>query len=112
MLYSKTTNGFYDKAIHGDKIPTDAIEVTPEYHAELMAGQASGKLIAPDNKGFPRLIDPPPPTPEEVQRRKNNQARAYLSSTDWYVTRFAETGQAIPDDIRAAREAARASVVE
>ena len=32
---------------------------------------------------------------------------AYLTSTDWYATRLAETGKAIPDEIMTAREAAR-----
>lgn len=32
---------------------------------------------------------------------------AYLSSTDWYATRLAETGNAIPLDIIQARQAAR-----
>jgi hypothetical protein len=35
------------------------------------------------------------------------QAQAYLVKTDWYVTRKVETGKEIPDDILAARKAAR-----
>ena len=35
----------------------------------------------------------------------------YLAETDWYVTRFAETGVAVPSDITTARAAARANVV-
>lgn len=35
-------------------------------------------------------------------------ARAYLAETDWYVTRFAETGAAIPDPVSTNRTAARA----
>jgi len=31
----------------------------------------------------------------------------YLTSTDWYATRLAETGKAIPDEILTARQAAR-----
>jgi len=30
-----------------------------------------------------------------------------LASTDWYATRLAETGKAIPDEILTARQAAR-----
>jgi len=40
----------------------------------------------------------------------NHQARAYLSSTDWYVVRKAETGIEIPDGIVKARADARIEV--
>ena len=36
----------------------------------------------------------------------------YLKETDWYVTRKADAGTAIPDDITAARALARSSIVE
>lgn len=42
--------------------------------------------------------------------RKNAEARKYLAETDWYVTRFAETGVAIPAVIVEARQQARESV--
>jgi len=51
-----------------------------------------------------------PPTQEQLQEQINNDARAYLTSTDWYVVRFAETGVAIPKDILDARQSARESV--
>ena len=34
-------------------------------------------------------------------------AKAYLKETDWYATRYAETGKAIPEDIATARAQAR-----
>lgn len=42
--------------------------------------------------------------------RKNAEARKFLAETDWYVTRFAETGVAIPTEVIEARQQARASV--
>lgn len=53
----------------------------------------------------------PEPTPEQLQEQINNDARAFLESTDWYVVRFAETGVVIPQDISAARQAARERIV-
>lgn len=50
--------------------------------------------------------------PAIAQEEDNNLNRAYLYETDWYVTRKAETGKAIPDDVLAKREAARAAIVE
>ena len=36
----------------------------------------------------------------------------YLSSTDWYATRMAETGKAIPEEIIAERQTARDRISE
>ena len=52
-----------------------------------------------------------PPTPEEIQEKINNDARAYLNSTDWYVVRLAETGVEIPKDILITRQKARESII-
>lgn len=46
------------------------------------------------------------------QERINAEARQYLDGTDWYVTRFRETGVEIPDDVRLERQAARDRVVQ
>ncbi|MES2237611.1 MAG: hypothetical protein V4500_07665 [Pseudomonadota bacterium] len=48
------------------KIPADAVEITAEAHAELLAGQSSGKQIVADLDGRPMLVDPPPPTREAI----------------------------------------------
>lgn len=45
------------------------------------------------------------------QERINAEALAYLASTDWYVSRFSETGVAVPEDVKAARQMARARIV-
>lgn len=111
MFYSKTTGGFYSRDIHGENIPADAVEITVELHVALIEGQAGGQRIVPDENGFPMLSDQLAPTPEEIQAAKNAEARAYLASTDWYVIRNLETGEPIPADILAARQAARQAVV-
>lgn len=69
-----------------------------------------GEHLAPITEAEALAIANPPPTPEQLQAKTNAEARAYLASTDWYVTRFAETGVAIPDDILTARKTARESV--
>lgn len=46
------------------------------------------------------------------QEEANRTARAYLTSTDWYITRNAETGAEIPTEILIARAGARAAVKE
>ncbi len=56
------------------------------------------------------------PTAEEIANNlvamQNYEARKYLADTDWYVTRKAETGKAIPDDILTKRQEAREKVIE
>lgn len=47
-----------------------------------------------------------------IQMETNAEARAYLASTDWYVTRFQEIGTPIPSDVLQKRQEARDSVVE
>lgn len=41
----------------------------------------------------------------------NSDSLTYLDSTDWYVTRFTESGVAVPADVTTARTAARLAVV-
>jgi hypothetical protein len=46
-----------------------------------------------------------------AQAETNATNQAYLASTDWYITRFLETGVVIPTDVTTAREAAREAIV-
>lgn len=63
MFYAPSTGGFYTLAIHGAAaIPADAVAITNEYHAELLAAQSAGKLIRPDETGRPVAVDRPPKT--------------------------------------------------
>lgn len=112
FYYSKKTGGFYLEDIHGDNMPEDVVEVSDEYHAELMDGQRNGNIIAADEKGFPRLVPIPEPDDETKKAIATKRARQYLNSTDWYVVRFTETGVPIPVDVSEKRAAARAAIVE
>lgn len=112
MYYAKSTNGFYSHEIHGDNMPSDAVEITAEEHAALLEGQSNGKVIDSDKDGYPFLADPAPPTEEELQQQANAEARAYLASTDWYIIRLQETGQPVPEEILEARSQARSRVVD
>lgn len=64
--YSKSTAGFYSDDIHGKNIPDDSVEITNEKWLELLNGQAGGKIIAADKKGYPVLTDPPPLTHNQL----------------------------------------------
>ena len=49
---------------------------------------------------------------EMGKQMKAHAAREYLRHTDWYAARLAETGKAIPDDVKSAREQARLDISE
>lgn len=66
MFYAKSTGGFYDTAIHGDNIPSDAVEIVSEEHFALLQGQSEGKLIVSDEHGKPVLTDQPKATSDQV----------------------------------------------
>ena len=50
------------------------------------------------------------PTTNELNERRISELETYLSSTDWYAVRYAETGVEIPEDIKTARQAAREEI--
>jgi len=63
--YSPSNNAFYDTAINRD-IPEDAINITEQAWADLLSGQAEGKLIACGADMRPCLTEQPLPTAEEL----------------------------------------------
>jgi hypothetical protein len=78
MFYAKSTSGFYDAEIHGDNIPNDAVEITPEQHAALLNGQSNGKQIVGDENGQPILIDQPPATYAQLRADEYPPITDYL----------------------------------
>ncbi|QZX96491.1 tail fiber assembly protein [Pantoea alfalfae] len=63
--YSPSANAFYDTSINL-VIPDDAVKITDKKWADLLAGQADGKLIACGADMLPCLTDQPLPTTEEL----------------------------------------------
>ena len=84
------------------------IELTEEEHNSIVEqAQAQGKWIVGDKEGQPILIDPPQPTEEEIKQARIKELEFFLSSTDWYVVRFADTGEPVPSEIKQQRQDAR-----
>ncbi|OAM30370.1 hypothetical protein A7P96_07120 [Eikenella sp. NML03-A-027] len=59
LYYSQSNGGFYDDQIHS-RLPEDAVAISPEQHAELLAGQSNGQVIMPGKDGKPVLAERPP----------------------------------------------------
>ncbi|OQS39773.1 hypothetical protein B0T40_03300 [Chromobacterium haemolyticum] len=88
MYYSKSTGGFYDPAIHGNfQIPADAVEVTAEEHASLLAAQSTGKIIQAGMDGKPVAVDPPLPSTAQLAEQARAQRDQLLDATEWLVQR-------------------------
>lgn len=106
-FYSPQTGAFYAPEIHGANMPSDVVEITDQQHADLMAGQSSGKRITPDGRGRPVLTDPPlTPTAD----RRANAKRAIDQEAGNARARFVSAGQFQAEEYLQAEQSARAWV--
>lgn len=86
MFASRTVRGFYDAAIH-TAMPADVVEISAEYHAELLIGESSGKIISWETNGPPVLVDKPSPSAEELAFDERTWRDQRLAETDGVVVR-------------------------
>ena len=70
MLYSKSTNGFYDPIINVNNIPDDAVEITTEQWQSLLVLQSEGQVIHPDINGNPAAEPTPQFTLSQLQENQ------------------------------------------
>ena len=68
MFYSSSTGGFYDKAVHGDSIPPDAVKISQEQYETVFQGQSDGMVIVSDDNGYPMLSLPPTEDPAALAK--------------------------------------------
>ncbi|MEX3764451.1 phage tail assembly chaperone [Paraburkholderia phenoliruptrix] len=79
--------GFYVDELHGDAVPADATPIDNEHHALLLDGQSAGKRMKVSEDGLPLLVDPAPPTDEELSASLRLQRDTALARTNWLVER-------------------------
>ena len=61
--------------------------------------------------GFPYAKGYAPEKPQSViNAERIAELQNYLTTTDWYAVRFAETGVAVPDEIKVKRQSAREEI--
>ena len=70
--------------------------------ADVLAWIAEGNTPAPEFTDVEIAAN--------AQAETNATSQAYLASTDWYITRQAETAVAVPDDVTTARAEAREAI--
>ncbi len=90
-----------------DCFETSVLISNEEYGQILYAINNTEKIVTADEEGNPILVDRPEPSDKEKARRRILELESYLTSTDWYAIRFADTGEAIPADIKTKRQEAR-----
>ncbi|EJN18667.1 tail fiber assembly protein [Pseudomonas sp. GM80] len=86
MFSSRSERGFYDAAIH-TVMPTDVVEISAGYHVELLAGQSAGKVIEWGDDGYPVLVEPQQPGPDELAAVARDWRDRQLTLTDPLVSR-------------------------
>lgn len=100
IYFSPANGGFYSDRIHGDNLPDDAVEISPDLHQTLLAGQASGLRIVAGVGGAPILQSPEDAPLEELRARKIaeiEQARdtAIVGGFEFNGTRFDSDAKSI-----------------
>jgi hypothetical protein len=105
MFFSPDTRGFYSQNVHGAAIPADAVPITAEAHAALMAAQAQGAAIQPDANGNPVAVFPTPPTAAEVLTSAKAAAHAAVEAAVSAIRRAFVTDLPAQEMIYLAKEA-------
>ncbi|KYM71025.1 tail fiber assembly protein [Pantoea agglomerans] len=82
--YSPSANAFYDTSINL-VIPDDAVKITDKKWADLLAGQAEGKMISCGADMLPCLIDQPLPTAEELISQAEDKRSRLRAEADMAI---------------------------
>lgn len=101
--YSAGRNAFFDNRVHA-RLPDDALPVTADEHARLLAEQAAGKVIMPGLHGEPTARRPAEngdqlrarlivATKREAARRIEQIAPLWRQLNDWRDLCFLEPGE-------------------
>lgn len=67
MRYSPSARGFYPENIDYPNLPSDVMYLSQDDYLALLAAQAAGKEIVPDDLGNPVAADPPPVTEDALR---------------------------------------------
>ena len=81
IYYSSSKGGFFDSAIHAPaQIPQDAVQITAQERADLLAQQAQGKRIVAGDQNRPVVVDPPAPTADQVRASLSAAVQAHMDA--------------------------------
>ena len=83
IYYNATTNGFYNSEIN--IIPKNSVEITHEYHAELLQKQSAGFVIQHDKNGYPIAVEKTLTT-DEIKLLNESQKQRLISAANEKIT--------------------------
>jgi hypothetical protein len=111
-LYLPHKNRFFIEEADTTEDVSKAVEVTDEEYASLLQElQKPGMETKTGPSGKPYAAPIPKPSPEFLEAVASSQVRgeraALLRNTDWVVIKFQETGQPVPPEWSAYRQALR-----
>jgi len=88
-FYSQSTGATYLAGLH-THIPADAVLITESRYNEVIRDADPLKVRGHDEEGLPILIDPPPPSPEQVAAIERMWRDNQLNTSQWLVARYSE----------------------
>lgn len=106
-FYSAGRNAFFDSELHGDQIPSDALEISDACYEALMLAQSKGAFIMAGSDGYPFTGEGPAASPAERLAALHASAFGALSRSDVTVLRSYEAGVPVPSAMVAYRQALR-----
>ncbi|MCX8659839.1 tail fiber assembly protein [Gilliamella sp. B2772] len=79
IYYNAKNNGFYNSDIN--IIPKNSVEITHEYHAELLQKQSAGFVIQTDKNGYPIAVERTL-TAAEIKTMNESQQQRLISAAN------------------------------
>lgn len=81
-FYSPSKRGFYNTQTPKNYIPEDVVEITETYWKDLLALQSRGKVIQPNEEGYPVAVNYEHTiTWEQIRQQRDD----LLKRSDWVV---------------------------
>lgn len=103
------SQNFYINQIFENKYPPEAADFCN--NSQCAENPCYIKEIEPlDGKRRFQIVRNEEPTESEIVQNRIMGLESYLSSTDWYAVRYAETGVEIPEDVKQQRQSAREEI--
>ena len=81
--YSKTSGCTYLTSVHGANMPADVVPIAEERFLSVIGNPTPGKIRGHDAQGLPILIDPLPPTAEELSVRERYWRDTEIERVKW-----------------------------
>jgi hypothetical protein len=99
MFYSRSANGFYTAEIHGENIPSDAVEITAKEYRALIEGQSQGKRITADENSAPFLAEM---DTASIAGRRTSAKQTIDTAAGNARGRYVSVGQMVEEEYRLA----------